>query len=163
MITDKNLRVSEDQVLTLNATSALSTYSINLSHDTGTTGVTGKGGGVRDLGEGKELFFNFAITTAVASAATSVTFEIVAADNAALTTNLVVLASTGAVGYASLTAGANIVLPVPPKIGSTGKAYIGARYTTAGDNSAGAGKVTTDIVEAIQDGKKFYTSGFSVK
>ena len=73
MITDKNLRVSEDQVLTLNATSALSTYSINLSHDTDTTGVTGKGGGVRDIGEGKELFFNFAITTAVASAATSVT------------------------------------------------------------------------------------------
>jgi hypothetical protein len=148
MITDKLLRVSEDQVLTLNATSAVSTNTIDLSQN-------------RDIGEGEELYFNFAITTAVASAATSVTFEIIASDAADLGTPTV-LASTGAVGYASLTLGANIALPIPPRVGSLGQRYIGARYTTAGNNSAGAGKVTTDVVMDIQDGKKFYASGFTV-
>lgn len=148
MITDKLLRVSEDQVLTLNATSAVSTNTIDLSQN-------------RDIGEGEELYFNFAITTAVASAATSVTFEIIASDAADLSTPTV-LASTGAVGYASLTLGANIALPIPPRVGSLGQRYIGARYTTAGNNSAGAGKVTTDVVMDIQDGKKFYASGFTV-
>jgi hypothetical protein len=148
MITDKLLRVSEDQVLTLNATSAVSTNTIDLSQN-------------RDIGEGEELYFNFAITTAVASAATSVTFEIIASDAADLGTPTV-LASTGAVGYASLTLGANIALPIPPRVGSLGQRYIGARYTTAGNNSSGAGKVTTDVVMDIQDGKKFYASGFTV-
>ena len=148
MITDKLLRVSEDQVLTLNATSAVSTNTIDLSQN-------------RDIGEGEELFFNFAITTAVASAATSVTFEIIASDAADLGTPTV-LASTGAIGYASLTLGTNIALPIPPRVGSLGQRYIGARYTTAGNNSAGAGKVTTDVVMDIQDGKKFYPSGFTV-
>jgi hypothetical protein len=148
MITDKLLRVSEDQVLTLNATSAVSTNTIDLSQN-------------RDIGEGEELYFNFAITTAVASAATSVTFEIIASDAADLGTPTV-LASTGAIGYASLTLGANIALPIPPRVGSLGQRYIGARYTTAGNNSAGAGKVTTDVVMDIQDGKKFYASGFTV-
>jgi hypothetical protein len=148
MITDKLLRVSEDQVLTLNATSAVSTNTIDLSQN-------------RDIGEGEELYFNFAITTAVASAATSVTFEIIASDAADLGTPTV-LASTGAIGYASLTLGTNIALPIPPRVGSLGQRYIGARYTTAGNNSSGAGKVTTDVVMDIQDGKKFYPSGFSV-
>jgi hypothetical protein len=58
--------------------------------------------------------------------------------------------------------GTNIALPIPPRVGSLGQRYIGARYTTAGNNSAGAGKVTTDVVMDIQDGKKFYPSGFSV-
>lgn len=148
MITDKNLRVSEDQVITLNATSALSTNSIDLSQ-------------ARDIGEGKDLFFNFAITTAM-SAGTSCAFEIIIADDAALTSNVVSLASTGAIARATLVIGYNTALPIPPQVASKGKRYLGCRYTVAGDNSAGAGKVTADVVETIQDGKKFYTSGFSV-
>lgn len=148
MITDKLLRVSEDQTLKLNATTAVSTNTIDLSQ-------------ARDVGEGKELFFNFAITTAVASAATSVTFDIIISDAADLGTPTVI-ASTGAVGYASLTAGKNIALPIPPQVGSLGKRYLGVQYTTAGNNSSGTGAVTTDIVETIQDGKKFYASGFTV-
>lgn len=148
MITDAYLRVSTDQTLKLNATSAVSDSSIDLST-------------ARDIGEGKQLFMNFAITTAVASAATSVQFDIIISDNADLS-NGTVIESTGAIGYASLTAGANVVLPIPPRLGSLGKRYLGAQYTTGGNNSSGTGKVTTDIVEAIQDGKKFYGSGFTV-
>lgn len=148
MITDKTLRVSADQTLKLNATSALSDNSIDLSV-------------ARDIGEGKGLFFNFAITTAVASAATTVQFDVVISDNADLSSG-VVIASSGAVAYGSLTKGKNVVVPIPPQVGSKGKRYIGTQYTVAGDNHAGTGAVTADIVETIQDGKKFYTSGFSV-
>lgn len=148
MIVDNNLRISTDQVITLNATSALSTNSVDL-------------GVARDAGEGKPLYMNFAITTAM-SAGTSCAFEIIQADDAALTSNVVSLCTTGAIARATLVAGYNTALRIPPQIGSTGKRYIGARYTVAGDNSAGTGKVTTDIVTNIQDGKKFHASGFTV-
>ena len=147
MITDKNLRISTDQSIAINGTTALSDNSIDL-------------GIARDIGEGKQLFMNFAMTAAM-SAGTSCMFEIVQADNAALTSNLVVLAASAAIVRASLVAGYNIALPIPPQIGSTGKRYLGARYTVVGDNSGGTGTVTTDIVETVQDGKKFYASGFS--
>ena len=47
-----------------------------------------------------------------------------------------------------------------PQIASTGQQYLGARYTVVGTMSAG--KVIADIVETVQDGKKFYASGFTV-
>lgn len=148
MITDINLRISTDQVLTgITDTSALSTNSIDLTQ-------------ARDIGEGKELYMNFAITTGVTNG-TSTEFQIVIADDAALTSNLVVIASSGAVATASLPIGTHVPVPIPPKPGSLGKRYIGARYVVVGTNNAG--KVTADIVEAIQDGKKFYASGFTVK
>lgn len=146
MITDKLLRVSEDQVVTLTDTSAVSTDKIDL-------------GTARDIGEGKELYMNFAITTAVAGG-TSTQFEVITASDAALSSNVVVLGSTGAVATASLTVGTNLVVPFRPLVGSKGQRYVGARYTVVGTNSAG--KVTADVVEAIQDGKKFYASGFTV-
>jgi hypothetical protein len=147
MIVDQNLRISATQALTsITDTSALSTNSIDLSV-------------ARDIGEGKDLYMNFAITTAVAGG-TSTAFEIIIADDAGLTSNVVSLVTTGAVATANLTLGTNLVLPIPPKIGSLGKRYLGARYTVVGTNSAGA--VTTDITSVVQDGKKFYASGFTV-
>ena len=143
MITDKLLRVSEDQALT---TTAVSTNTVDLSV-------------ARDMGEGHDLFMNFAVTTAL-SGGTSVTFEIIVADNAALSSNVTVIGSSGAVLTAALGAGTNIAVRFNPLIGSTGKQYLGARYTISGTYSAG--KVTADVVETIQDGKKYYASGFTV-
>lgn len=148
MITDYNLRISTDQSIAINGTTALSDNSVDLKV-------------ARDMGEGRQLFMNFAITTAM-SAGTSCAFEIIIADNAALTSNVVSLATTPAIARASLVAGYNTALAIPPQIASLGKRYLGARYTVVGDNSAGTGKVTTDIVTEIQDGKKFYASGFSL-
>ena len=143
MITDKNLRVSTDQAVT---TTAVSSDTIDLSV-------------ARDIGEGHDLYMNFAMTEAFAGG-TSTTFEVIIADNAALSSNVTVVGSSNAVATASLTLGANVAVRINPLIGSLGKRYIGARYTVFGTNTAG--KVTADIVETIQDGKKYYASGFSV-
>lgn len=143
MITDKLLRVSEDQAVTA---TAVSTDKIDLSV-------------ARDIGEGENLYMNFAVTTAMAGG-TSLAFEIVVADDAALTSNVTVVGSSGPVLTAAMTAGFNTAVRINPSIGSLGKRYVGARYTAVGTFSAG--KVTADIVHGIQDGKKAYASGFAV-
>lgn len=143
MIIDNTLRVSTDQAVT---TTAVSGSSVDLSI-------------ARDMGEGEDLFVNFAVTTAFAGG-TSVKFEAIIADDAALTSNVTVVGSTDAIVTASLTLGYNAAIGINPLIGSAGKRYMGARYTVVGTYTAG--KVTADIVKSIQDGKKFYASGFSV-
>ena len=143
MITDKLLRVSTDQAVT---TTAVSTDTVDLSV-------------ARDMGEGGDLYMNFAMTEAFAGG-TSTNFEIIIADNAALSSNVVVIGASGAIVTADLTLGKNVSVRLNPQIASLGKRYLGARYTVSDTNTAG--KVVADIVMDVQDGKKFYASGFSV-
>ena len=142
MITDKLLRVSEAQAVT---TTAVSTNTIDL-------------GVARDMGEGKELFMNFAVGTTFVGG-TSIKFEVVSSANANLSSPTVI-GSSDAIVTASLAAGKNVAVALNPQIASTGQQYLGARYTVVGTMTAGA--VTADIVETVQDGKKFYASGFTV-
>lgn len=143
MITDNLLRVSSDQAVTV---TAVSTNTVDLSV-------------ARDIGEGKGLYMNFALTAAMAGG-TSTNFEVIIADNAALSTNVVVVGASGAIATADLTLAENIAVSINPQVASLGKRYLGARYTVVGTNTAGT--VTADVVEGIQDGKKFYASGFAV-
>lgn len=142
MITDKLLRVSTDQALT---TTAVSTDTIDLSI-------------ARDMGEGGELYMNFAVTAAL-TGGTSVKFEVISSAAANLGSPTVI-GSTDAIVTASLVAGANVAVRINPQIASKGQRYLGARYTIDGTYSAGT--VTADVVMNIQDGKKFYASGFTV-
>jgi len=142
MITDKLLRVSEDQAIT---TTAFSTDTIDL-------------GTARDIGEGTALYMNFAVTTALANG-TSVKFEVVTSANANLSSPTVV-GSSDAILTAALTVGKNVVVRINPDIAGKGKRYLGARYTVSGTYNAG--KVTADVVETIGDGQKYYASGFTV-
>jgi hypothetical protein len=142
MITDKLLRVSEDQAVT---TTAVSTNTIDLV-------------AARDMGEGHNLFMNFAVTTAMAGG-TSVKFEVISSANANLSSPTVI-GSSDAVVTAALTAGKNVAVAINPQIASNGDRYLGARYTVVGTYTAG--KVTADIVETVQDGQKYYASGFTV-
>ena len=71
MITDKLLRVSEDQAVT---TTAVSTNTVDL-------------GVARDVGEGTALYMNFALTEAFANG-TSITFQVVTSANAVSYTHL---------------------------------------------------------------------------
>lgn len=145
MITDKYLRLSEDQEV---LTSAVSTNTIDLSQ-------------ARDVGEGKPLYMVFTVTTAFtrAAGALTVTFSTLIDDDAALGSPTT-LASTGAIAKADLAVGAQFVLQIPPVLGSKGLRYLGASFTNSA--TADTGKVTVDIVETFQDGKKFYPSGYTV-
>ncbi len=142
MITDKLLRVSEDQAVT---STAVSTSSIDLVV-------------ARDMGEGTALYMNFALTEAFANG-TSITFEIItsASDNLGSPT---VIGSSATIATAALTLGKNIVVRLNPSIAGKGQRYLGARYTVVG--TMNAGKITADVVETIGDGQKYYASGFTV-
>ena len=143
MITDKLLRVSEDQAIT---TTAVSTDTIDL-------------GTARDIGEGTALYMNFAVTTALANG-TSVKFEVITSANANLSSPTVI-GSSDAILTAALTEGKNVVVRLNPLIAEKGARYLGARYTISGTQTSG--KVTADIVETIGDGRKYYASGFTVQ
>ena len=142
MITDKLLRVSEDQAVTA---TAYSSETIDLSV-------------ARDVGEGTALYMNFALTEAFANG-TNITFEVVTSANANLSSHDVI-GSSATIATAALTLGKNIVVRINPDIAGKGKRYLGARYVVTG--TMNAGKVTADVVETIGDGQKYYASGFTV-
>jgi hypothetical protein len=134
------------QTVTGTNTSVLSTNTVDLST-------------ARDIGEGADLFGRFQVGTAAAGG-TSVEFQVIAADDAALTTNVAVIGTTGAIATASLTAGARFACDVNPRIASKGQRYVGLRYVIVGAMSAGA--YVGDLGIEIQDGQKFYPSGFAI-
>jgi len=88
-----------------------------------------------DMGEGYPLYFVVNVSTTV-SGGTSIAYELVTADNAALTTNPVVLLSTSAIAVASQVAGANLLVVPLPK--ANYKRYLGLRGVRVGTISAGA-------------------------
>ena len=143
MITDKLLRVSEDQAVT---STAVSTNTVDL-------------GTARDIGEGTPLYMNFAVTEAFANG-TSITFEVITSASANLGSPTVIGSSDAITAGSTLTLGKNVVVRLNPDMGGLGKRYLGARYTVSG--TVGAGKVTADVVETIGDGQKYYASGFTV-
>ena len=91
---------------------------------------------VYDAGSAKSIFsggtsdFNLIVTaTSVAGTTPTLAASFVAADNAALTTNPITLASVGATAP---DAAGNIVMALKPSLQSTAKRYYGIFYTQAG-------------------------------
>jgi hypothetical protein len=144
MITDKYLRLSENQAVTA---SAVTTNTVDLSQ-------------ARDIGEGKPLYMVFTITETFATL-TSLAFNVVTDDNASLSSPTVINTVSVTLASGGLAAGKQIVLPIPPLKGSKGERYLGASFTVGGSNAT-TGKITTDIVETFQGGQKYYASGFTV-
>lgn len=145
MITDKLLRLSDSQAIT---GTEVSENLINLSQ-------------AREIGEGKNLFMVFTIMEAF-NTLTDLTFAILTNNVEDLTTTPTTIASkTVTLASGGLALGQQHVLPIPPQIASLGEQYLGASYTVNGSNPS-TGQITTDIVEAVQDGKKFYASGYSL-
>jgi hypothetical protein len=116
-------------------------------------------GQVRDLGGGTDYArLRVEVVTAF-SGGTSCTFNIVTADDAAITTNVTVIGSTGAIAIASLTAGARFEAEINTRIGSKGQRYVAMQAVMSGTSTAGA--VYADIGPDIEDAK-YYPSGFAV-
>jgi hypothetical protein len=90
---------------------------------------------------------------------TSLDLEVVISANANLSSHTV-LAETNVL-LAGLTAGRQYVVALPPQIASLGLRYLGARYDVNGTNPT-TGSILAEIVHNVQDGRKFYASGFSV-
>lgn len=155
MYLDNNLLVSGSisgstvtgQTVTGTNTSVLSTNTIDLGQN-------------RDIGAGSEYPIMHSIVTTAASGGTSVELQVIAADDAGLTTNITVLGSSGAIAVASLTAGKRIAVEINPQVGSKGQRYLGVRYNLVGAVSAGAYLAHFGL--DVQDGQKFYPSGFAV-
>lgn len=115
---------------------------------------------IRDMGEGEDLYVVFTVVAAYNSL-TSLQMEVIGATNDTLTTGIVPIGSTGAVPLASLTANATFYVRINPQNASKGTQYIGARYSTVGTTPT-TGSVCAYITKDIQDGRKYYPSGFAV-
>ena len=167
MITDNNLRLSGS----LTAAAAAFASGVPSGYPVGQT-ITTSGDNVstnlidiksiRDIGEGKPLYMVWAVTEAFArsAGALTATFQILANDVEDLTTTPIVLAATDAIAKTDLPIGTKVALQIPPNLGSLGYLYLGANVQLSATGDTGA--VTCDIVETIQDGMKFYPSGFSL-
>lgn len=116
-------------------------------------------GVARDIGAGSDYVRMRAIVGTVFAGLTALTMEIIVADDAALTTNITVIGSTGAIPVASLLAGARFEAEINTRYLSKGQRYLGVRYTPTGTGTTGT--LFTDFGDGIEDFKA-YPSGFAV-
>lgn len=141
------------QLLTANST--LSTNTIDLAPLT----IGGNQNG--DVGAGEPL--EIAVSVLVApTVCTDLTFQLIQADDAALSSNVQVLVQTGAYPIASLPAGTLVPLHLDRAAPFAPKRYIGVRYIATGSTIATA-SVVAAVVKGLQDVKNIYfKSGFAV-
>lgn len=104
---------------------------------------------VRDIGAGKPIYFHASVATAIAAGAGgTIRFEIVSADNAALSTNVVVHHATAtldaAAGIAAGTDLIKVALPAEVANGEYGQ-YLGFREVVGTANTS-AGAVDAHLV-----------------
>jgi hypothetical protein len=171
MILDQNLRLGATGAITSAATYITGTSGtpdvVDLQSNTaylatvsGSLYTVGQGTQNRDIGEGRDLYVYFSVTTALAGG-TNATFQVVASSSSTLASGNVVVGEVGPIVTASLGLGQQVAVRVSPQLlGSAGLRYLGAQVVTTGTHSAGA--VIADVVMDIQDGKRAYASGFSV-
>ena len=162
MILDSNLllsgAISSAGVLTgqlVTANSTLSTNTIDMAS------LALGGNQTSDVGAGEPLTVEFSILVAPATA-TDVQFQLIQADDAALTSNVQVIVSTAAFPIASLPAGTIVPVNYDRAAPFAPKRYIGARYIATGTTIT-AMSVVASIVKNVQDVRNItYKSGFAI-
>lgn len=113
-----------------------------------------------DIGAGEELYVEFSVLTAP-TVGTSVTFQLIQADDAALTSNVQIISQTDAFPIASLPIGTIIPLHWDPSAPYAPKRYIGARYVNVG--AIATFSVAAAVVKNVQAVKNlYYKSGYAV-
>lgn len=142
MILNKNLILSDGQAITATA------ISENVIQWNGVDTAPYETSAIaRNLGAGTPVPILLQVIETFATL-TSLTITLETADNAALSSGAVVLASSGAIAAASLTAGYR-----PPFLrfmpDATMKEYLGLRYTVGGSNAT-AGQITAAIATEAQ-------------
>lgn len=129
-MTDRETTFSNDQAVTTGTQVSTDVY------DTGVAGV--------NVNTNRELQVLVTVTTAFASG-TSLNVNLVESASSDLSSPTV-LASSGVIAEASLTAGARLLATAVPR---TSKRYLGLQFVTVGTHTAG--KVFGGIVRDIQD------------
>ena len=115
----------------------------------------------RDVGEGEDLYVQFTVGTAFTAAGSATLTPTIVVSAADSLTTPTTIATAGTIAVATLVAGYSFAVRLNPLIASLGLRYLGAIYTVA-TGPMTAGTITADIVTEIQDGKKFYASGFTI-
>lgn len=143
-------------------TGQLVTNNSTLSTNTIDLGPLAIGGNqVGDTGAGEPLDVTFSILVAPTTA-TDVTFQLVQADDAALSSGLQVIGSAGPFTIAQLPAGTVVPLKWDRTAPLAPKRYVGARYVSTGSTVA-ALSVVASVVKDVQGVKNIYgKSGFAV-
>lgn len=132
-----------------------------LSANTVDLGSLALGGNqVGDIGAGEELLVEFNVLTAP-TVGTTVQFQLIQADDAALTSNVQVIVQTDAFPIASLPIGTLVPLRWSRAAPYAPKRYFGARLVNVG--SIATLSVFASVVKNVQDLKTLsYKSGFAV-
>ena len=150
MIIDRQNTVSSAQALTTGT--IVSTDTIDLSV-------------ARDIGAGGGESMEWAIGVDVAFATlTSVQPQVIISANANLSSPTI-LSVGPVIPVAEMVAGARFKIPMPniPRQGvaaGTAQRYLGLQYVIVG---TGTGSLTATLAETVQEGPRFYASGFSVQ
>lgn len=115
---------------------------------------------VADYGAGEQISMVFSVLTAP-TVGTNVQFQVIQADDAALSSNVQVLNQTDAFPIASLPAGTVVPLTIDPAAPYAPKRYLGARYVNTG--AIATFSVVAEFVKNVQGVKNtYYKSGFAV-
>jgi|GEM_PF-1361672 len=124
----------------------------------------------RDIGEGGDLYVCFTIVAAY-NTLTSLEMEVIVAGNSALTTTPKAVGSSGRILLADGldTVGSQFYVRINPALlepsafgQALGQQFLGARYQTFGSTPT-TGSICAYLTMNVQDGRKFYPSGFSVQ
>lgn len=142
--------IVDDLLLFSNAQADVRAAATYVSANTVDLGVA------RDIGSGETFFINFSIDVAFAGG-TSVQFQVISSAAANLSSPTV-LATTPAIVDATLVAGYNVALRVPPVVGN-GQRYLGCQYVGVGVHTAGS--ITARLVKDVND-VNLHASGYSV-
>lgn len=148
MILDFQNLLSDNQNIAQAIGNYLSTNSIDLWGQASIPTIPSLGGAViKDIGRGLIPRLLVQLTQTVTSGgAGTLQVQLVQADDAALTTNLVVLQETIAIALANLVAGYQFRIEVPPGVT---KRFLGCRYVVGGATLT-AGTVTAGFVDTLQ-------------
>lgn len=112
-----------------------------------------------DTGVGEELYVEFSVLTAP-TGGTNVRFQLIQADDAALTSNVQVINQTDDIPIANLAAGTIVPLHWDPAAPYTPKRYVGARYVNTG--AIATFTVAAAVTKNVQTRQTSLKSGYSV-
>ncbi len=163
MIFDSSLifcgTVSPANALVGQLITANSTLSIN-TVDLGPPMLNAVPGQLGDIGSGEPLDIHISILAAPTTA-TAVQFQLIQADDAALTSNVQVINQTDAFPIASLPTGARVVMSFDTVVPYAPRRYIGMRVVSTGATVAGL-SVFAAATKNVQSVRSVFKGGYGI-